>query len=233
MSKNSLRLEVNQLNLDDKTVYEITKCYVDDVFSVSNKIKKMYGKKIEASIDRNYKSDKDGLHFQATFKNTSNGKTVVSTFTYLPDEKNDTILAYDDINSKVKSVSSLLKLKKPIKSAIGDDFGEDMDTEEEDMNDTLDDMADTLDDMSDQLDDYIEDDPSITTDNNIENHYIVECDKCKGIFISSIVESDATIEKVTGRCPLCGKDSDQYLKWIIRSIDYDSTSEADFQSNRV
>ena len=130
-------------------------------------------------------------------------------------------------STKIKASSSIHNQK--ITAAEGDEEEDDTldgfdDSEfafddEEPIDDTLDEMSDTLDDMQDQLDEIVEDDPSIQVDNNISNHYIVECDKCKGVFISSIEESDAAIEKVSGRCPLCGKDSDQYLKWIIRDVD--------------
>ncbi|MBQ2856624.1 MAG: hypothetical protein IJE78_05740 [Bacteroidaceae bacterium] len=88
----------------------------------------------------------------------------------------------------------------------------------ESFDDNLDNMADTIDDMQDQLDEVQEDDVNIDVDNNIANHYIVECDKCQGIFISAMVESDQEVEKISGKCPLCEKDSDQYIKWIVRDI---------------
>ena len=52
---------------------------------------------------------------------------------------------------------------------------------------------------------FQEDDPSIEMENNIENHYIAECESCGGIFISAILESDQEIDHVTGVCPLCEK----------------------------
>lgn len=67
--------------------------------------------------------------------------------------------------------------------------------------------------------DVDEDDPSIEIDNNIENHYIAECESCHGIFISAVILSDQAVESLTGICPLCGKDSDQSLKWVIKSIE--------------
>lgn len=88
----------------------------------------------------------------------------------------------------------------------------------EEFSDTVDDLADTFDDMSEQLEDIEEDEVDIETENNIANHYIAECDTCQGVFISALVESDQEVEKITGVCPLCGKDTEQYLCWIVREV---------------
>ena len=104
---------------------------------------------------------------------------------------------------------------------------------EDDMNfDSLDEDLDENDgefesDSDQELDDYVEDDieeideddVDIDTDNNIANHYIAECDACHGVFISAMIESDQQVDHISGICPLCNKDSDQYLKWIIRDVD--------------
>ena len=90
--------------------------------------------------------------------------------------------------------------------------------DDDEFDDQLTDMSDTIDDMQDTLDEVVEDDPGIEIDNNITDHYIAECDRCHGVFISAMVESDQEIEFVSGVCPLCGKESDQYLKWIIRDV---------------
>lgn len=86
------------------------------------------------------------------------------------------------------------------------------------ISDNLDDMADTLDDINDALQNFKEDDIDIETENNISDHFIAECEKCHGIFITAIVESDQSIEKISGTCPLCDKDCDQYLKWVIKEL---------------
>lgn len=89
--------------------------------------------------------------------------------------------------------------------------------------DTVDDIADTVDDMQDTLDEEMydedEDGIGIEMDNNISGHYIAECDRCKGIFISAVIESDQEIDKISGICPLCDKDTEQHLKWVIKDID--------------
>lgn len=103
----------------------------------------------------------------------------------------------------------------------GFDADPDFDAMDEDasMDDTLDSMADDIEDLQDAVDEVQEDDPSIDIDNNISDHYIVECDRCKGIFISAVIESDQQVRKVTGTCPLCGKETEQLVKWIVRDID--------------
>lgn len=91
--------------------------------------------------------------------------------------------------------------------------------DEDTFDDNLDDMADAIDDMQDQLDEVQEDDVDIEIDNNVEGHLIAECDKCHGIFISAMMESDQEVDKISGICPLCDKESDQYFKWVIKAIE--------------
>ena len=98
---------------------------------------------------------------------------------------------------------------------MDDDFGYEDDTDG--IMDAIDDVADNVEELQDQVDDIEEDDVEIAINNNIADHFIAECEKCNGIFISAVVDSDQVIDHVSGTCPLCGKDTDQYLKWIIRS----------------
>lgn len=100
------------------------------------------------------------------------------------------------------------------------------------MLDAVDDVADAVDDIQDSLDDIDEDDVDIAVNNNITNHYIAECEKCQGVFISPIVNSYQSVDKVTGICPLCNKESDQYLKWIIKDV-ADKNSVDVLQSTKI
>lgn len=95
---------------------------------------------------------------------------------------------------------------------------EELNTNDYDIGETIDDLADDVEDIQDTIDDVQEDDVDIELDNNIANHYIAECDNCHGVFISALVESDQAVEKISGTCPLCDKETDQYLKWIIKDI---------------
>lgn len=85
----------------------------------------------------------------------------------------------------------------------------------------LEDVADTVEDIQDTVsdDDHQEDTINIEVENNIAGHYIAECDKCKNVFISATVLSDQVVECVTGVCPICREESDQYLKWVIKPVE--------------
>lgn len=85
-----------------------------------------------------------------------------------------------------------------------------------DIRETIDDLADSVGEVQDVVEEVSEDNPDIEVDNNIANHFIAECDSCHGIFISAMVETDQDVKSVTGICPLCDKESDQVLKWIIK-----------------
>lgn len=87
------------------------------------------------------------------------------------------------------------------------------------INDTLDDISDDIEDIQDDVDDITEDDVNIDIENNISGHYIAECDTCHGVFISAMVESDQAVESIRGVCPLCDKDTEQFLKWVITPVD--------------
>lgn len=100
-----------------------------------------------------------------------------------------------------------------------DDVPADDGYEEDDLNDTLDGIAEDVEDMQDTIDEVTEDDENIEVDNNIDGHYIAECNKCGGIFISAVIESDQQVEKITGTCPLCEKESDQFLKWVVKAVE--------------
>lgn len=108
---------------------------------------------------------------------------------------------------------SIIKRPSNYKYVRAAEFGTD-----DEFTDAVDQAADTVEDLQDAVDDYEEDDDSIAVNTNISDHYIAECDKCHGIFISAVVLSDQDVESVTGVCPLCGKESDQVLKWVIKDI---------------
>lgn len=112
-----------------------------------------------------------------------------------------------------KKPKSTITASRRIVAADENDFETDYD-----IADTIDDISDSVDDIQDTIDDIDEDDVDIELDNNIANHYIAECDRCHGIFISAMIESDQDVEKISGTCPLCDKETDQYLKWIVKSI---------------
>jgi len=96
-----------------------------------------------------------------------------------------------------------------------DEF-EDFDEVDEAIGDRLDDIQDSVEDMQDTVEDIQEDSPAIDVDNNITDHLIAECENCKGIFISAMIASDQEVTSISGVCPLCNKETEQTLKWIIK-----------------
>ena len=94
--------------------------------------------------------------------------------------------------------------------------------------DTVDMIYVNVDDIQDAVEYMDDDDIDIETDNNISNHYIAECERCHGIFISAMIESDQVVQKISGVCPLCDHETDQYLKWIIRDADIDDVDDESY-----
>lgn len=92
---------------------------------------------------------------------------------------------------------------------------------EGDLGDQIDDLAEGVEDIQDQLDDVEEDDVSIEIENNIDGSLIAECDTCNGIFISAMRQSDQQVDRISGVCPLCNKETDQILKWVVKKLEYD------------
>jgi uncharacterized protein YoxC len=85
--------------------------------------------------------------------------------------------------------------------------------------DTIDDLSDTVEDLQDSVDNINEeDDVNIDIENNISDHFVAECESCGGIFISAVVESDNNAESIIGNCPICGKETTQDLKWVIKAV---------------
>jgi len=122
---------------------------------------------------------------------------------------------------------SITAASRYVKAAEEDEEFNDMDFEDADgVMDALDNVADDVEDIQDSIDDMEDDSVDIALNNNIANHYIAECDKCQGVFISAVIESDQDIDHVSGICPMCGKETDQYLKWVIREIDSPEDEDA-------
>lgn len=117
------------------------------------------------------------------------------------------------------TASSKYARRRYIKAADEDmDRGFDDFDDADGLLDAVDDVAENVSDLREAIDDVDDDDVQIAINNNIADHYIAECDNCNGIFISAVVDSDQDIEYVSGVCPLCGKETDQYLKWIIKDV---------------
>lgn len=98
------------------------------------------------------------------------------------------------------------------------DVDSDLIEDDDGFNDQLDEIADDIDDLKDAVDEIQEDDVNIEIENNIDGHYIAECDRCGGIFISAVSETDQVVDLIHGICPLCDHETDQYLKWVVKSV---------------
>ena len=122
---------------------------------------------------------------------------------------------------KFQTVSAAVLSEDETNEVIVDDEYDARDFDVNDgFSDKLDEVADTVEDIQNTVDsdEIKETEVEIDIDNNISYHYIAECDKCKGIFISATVESDQEVEFVTGECPLCGEETEQYLKWVVTPV---------------
>lgn len=182
--------------------------------------------------DSDYSSDEEDAVIGATAIIECNNKQFDFYWEYLIDDDNiyiedeDRELALSLCNRYKNSINSSIRINasssiSPI-TAADDDF--ENDNFEETVDDNLDDeyldeLSDKVDDIEEQVNDIQQDDVNIQIENNISGHYIAECDSCHGIFISAVIESDQMIEKISGVCPLCSKETDQYLKWVIKDAE--------------
>lgn len=154
-------------------------------------------------------TEKDSKYKITFFADMSNAGQVFSC-KYSYNVHGDDVTLCDDLENKVYSSYR----RQPVKAASSI-FAADGD----EVADSIDELADSVDDLQDDVDDIREDDPSIEMDNNIENHLIARCESCGGIFISAIIQSDQPIDHITGICPLCDKETNQYLEWVIKKLD--------------
>lgn len=139
----------------------------------------------------------------------------------------DDVFVSDTVEEATKSLVDYLKNPEDITAATDVD-GDEVVAAEDGFDDQLDAMADNIEDLQDSVDDAVEDDESeIEVENNITDHYIAECDRCHGVFISAMIESDQDVQSISGVCPLCGKESEQVLKWIIRDAVADNVDDTE------
>lgn len=176
----------------------------------------------------------------ATCKYSVGGENITASIKYMNDRSDvysDVTLSdvYRTVLSKYKSKSSLHKITAAEDDEAFafegfDDFGTDdttdIDSDFGDVSDNNDFRSDfemdedsESEDIDINYDEDVEEGVTIDTDNNIAEHYIAECNRCQGIFISAVLQSDQAVEFISGICPLCEKESDQYLKWVIKSVD--------------
>ena len=123
-------------------------------------------------------------------------------------------IVHNSVNVEKKKITAADNVFDDLGDAPG--YEEDVTLEEDAISDQLDAIEDNLEDVQDVVEDVEEDDVRIDVDNNIVNHLIAECENCKGVFISAMIATDQEVDSISGVCPLCGKDTTQQLKWIIK-----------------
>lgn len=226
--------------------YDLNSIYEDDIVSDIQSVVNDFNEKYSENVTIvrpmriKVKPDTDGSNIVTTsFYLDLDGTKVHFRLEYLEDANSDYWEVISDditIEAIAKKFNmqgqTLVAASTYIKAAEEDedpfsDMGFDDEPEagpepgmEEDLSpeDTIDDLTDTLDDLNDALDDFEEDDVDIEMDNNIADHLIAECDKCHNIFITSVIQSDQEVEKISGICPICDEESDQYIKWVVKEL---------------
>lgn len=211
------------------TTLSLIKQYaLEDIKDALSKVKS----KIKV-IDVSYDVDGDievgeGSVF-VTFTLGNDKQSFEQNVDYIVDESGNIYAGYDSIDGYADSIeekcesagitaSTHIKPKRRIVAADEDEFEEE-DPLEGEIGETLEGIADDVNDMQDEIEDVTEDDPNIEVDNNIEGKYIAECERCHGIFISAVSESDQDVESISGTCPLCEHDTTQWLNWVIKAVD--------------
>ena len=207
----------------------------EDVEALQTALESKIGEGFTMNVTSEYVSYEDSEALDATAECSFEGTEFEVNWTYACDD-GENIYVDDDVeglansfvdrynDAKDSTVESATRISRSSITAADDDEEDDLTVddfmdEDEGVSDTLDNIADNIEDIQDSVEDVQEDDVTIDVDNNISDHYIAECDNCHGIFISAVVESDQELEKISGVCPLCQKHSDQYLKWIVKSIE--------------
>lgn len=220
----------------------------EDAESIINSIKSKFGASVHISRINvhSFKDDSNDDCASVSVVFVLNGRNKKLRWKYFPDTSG--IIHTDiDIDDLVKDLSSQFvfsSTNSPIFGAEGDEEGEDDESafdddfmsfddssnveDDDSLSDDLDQMSDQLEELQDNIEDIRQDDPSIDINNNIDNHYIAECDSCHGIFISAVIQSDQDVDKISGVCPLCERETDQYLKWVVKAVDQDEQQERTF-----
>lgn len=192
------------------------------------------------SVEKNLQSELDisasvdSIHFSicknvvtatCDFKMKNSQEVIAASIEYMP--TSDGVYAdskIDEVSNAVLSAASaplttITAADEDEEQFVFDD--ESFDVPEDDTNlveDEEEAAEDSTEEDTEELEDP-EDGVDIQTDNNIAGHYIAECNRCHGVFISALMESDQHIEFISGICPLCEKESDQYIKWVINPVE--------------
>lgn len=194
-----------------------------DFTSVESSLK---NKKITASINNiHFSVIKNIVTASCDFTSEDSKETVVASISYQP--SSDGIYADSEIDEISDAILSAVDDSlSTITAAEGDEdeaFVFDDDLMEDATEEVVEEDSEKLESEDSEEYEDPEEDPNIDIDNNISGHYIAECDRCRGIFISALMESDQHVEFISGVCPLCEKESDQYIKWVIKPVENSET----------
>ena len=218
--------------MPNSLISELRRLIDEDIDDICNQYSEMYRLTCDVLSYDVEQSEVDPSEFTVfyTFLIDGNETPASNSYKLEDDEWLVKDLTPEDLNNMyhmyhVKSIKSATN----IFAADEDDpfaesnFDENTDGEEdtEDLEEDLDDAEDRIDNLEESLENFKEDDIDIETDNNIDDHYIAECEKCHGVFITAVQISTQEINKISGVCPLCDEECDQYLHWVIKRIDSD------------
>lgn len=206
----------------DKSILQEIKSIAKQDFDLVQKSINRKQQDVVASIkDIKYSTKRNSVVATCNFELEDENRTSIkASIEY--EAINDAIYSSKSISAVSNSIVSSISSRVPITAADDDDvFDFDADFEDEDTGDEPSDLEEDNEEMIEDVEyEDPEEYPNIEVDNNIDGHYIVECDRCHGIFISALIESDQVVEYVSGVCPLCEKESDQYIKWVVKPVEF-------------
>lgn len=213
-------------------IHQIKQYATEDANSVINKLNELGFNASIRNIDlASDKTDPKEIWVTCVVWTSVKGRNSSFILKYSYDEAGNIYMISDlpkVIDNQVNKWSKTsVKASTAIMAADEDNFFNDeempesfggSETSDNSVGDEIDNLADSVDELQDSIDEVTQDQTELEIDNNISNHYICECDQCHNIFISAIIESDQEIDHVTGVCPVCEKESEQRIKWVIRDV---------------
>lgn len=199
---------------------KIQKIAKTDFEEIGSKLKE---NNIVASVDSiHYSKVRNVVTATCDFRKEGSKEAIVASISY--QNGPDGVYADADIDEMSEAIlGAVSDSLVPITAADDEEdpfvFDEDFEDEPEGDEEVVEEDEEALEGEEDNPMEDPEETPNIEEDNNIAGHYIAECNRCQGIFISALTESDQKVEFLSGICPLCEKESDQYIKWVIKPVE--------------
>ena len=132
---------------------------------------------------------------------------------------------YSNRNNTVRKSRKIYGAEGDLEPASRDMFLDDLDDEEATENEDTEDTEDDSDVKSIDDEEYpfgeeqIQTPVAIEVDNNIDNHYVAECEVCKKPIITAVIKSDSVVQSIQGICPVCNNESTLYLRWLLSPVE--------------